>query len=722
MYDHRYTATYQDCLERYRGRADVLASLSESLVELARQPFGNPKLETHRVKRAADDTFTSHVGNHGHRLIWRRVDNVLILLLFGEHEAVYRRAERLRLEIDDSQNVLRVYDQDPVTERPVPYSERRSGEGRLFMAWNDRELTEFGLDADQISVLRRLDTEDELIVLDDRHPDRWRTALNLITYANPDGRATSVGTAEAAETEAAETEVGEEVTADPTMPAGGTLGAALRDTRSHREFVPVPADELARVLARPIEDWMVYLDPNQESLVRREMSGPARVRGAAGTGKTVVALHRARRLAAAGKRVLVTTYVRNLPEVYRELFGRFAPECDGVEFSNVHRWALGYLYRNDVRLKIDTEAISRAWGAACRRELTDGSALKRAGLTRGYLQQEIEWVIKGRALTSLDDYLKLERSGRGTPLGADQRTALWRLYERYQRELTSRRACDFTDVLLRAAEVASASSEKPFDCVIVDEAQDLTEAAMRLLSQVVDTGAPDSFLVVGDGQQSVYPGGFSLGTLGIQIRGRSFVLTHNYRNTREIYDLAAAVAEQSGFDDGGTQRESGRRVVRLSRHGAAPVLSGHDTEDDHDLALCAAIQAAVDGGTGSGDLAVLLPTNVMVRRYRERIESLGLPAQDLTKYNGEPNRYVKVGTYQRAKGLEFKHVFLPRLDPDGLHEAKQPSEDDDTYAERLDLTRRQLFVAMTRARDALWLGWLGTPAQALHTVVGKPVR
>jgi hypothetical protein len=710
MYDHRYTATYQDCLARYRGRSEVLASLSEALSELARQPFGNPRLETHRVKRAADDTFTSYVGNHGHRLIWRRIDNVLILLLFGEHDAVYRRAERLRLEIDDSRNVLRVYDQHPVTEAPVAYTDRRSDEGRLFMAWNDRELAGFGFTDEQIATLRRLDTEEALIDLDTRHPDRWRRALNLLLYNSPDGDAAPVP------------EVGERVTDEPAAGFDLAIAAALSDASSHREFVPVAAEDLATVLARPIEDWMVYLDPNQESLVRRQMSGPARVRGAAGTGKTVVALHRARRLAEAGKRVLVTTYVRNLPEVYKKLFSRFAPEAGSVQFSNVHRWALGYLRRNDVHPTIDLTTAGRAWSAACRHVLTDDGVLKKAGLTSGYLHDEVEWVIKGRAIAGLDDYLRLERSGRGTPLGAEQRRAVWQLYERYQQNLTDQGVSDFTDVLLRAADVAAASADKPFDCVIVDEAQDLTEAAMRLLSQVVDTTAPDSFLVVGDGQQAVYPGGFNLGGLGIQIRGRSFVLTHNYRNTREIYELAAAVAEQAAFDDGGAQRESGRRVVRLSRHGVEPVLAGHDSEDDHDLGLCAAIEAAVDAGTGSGDLAVLVPTNAMMRRYRERIAGLGLPAQDLTEYSGEPNRYVKVGTYQRAKGLEFKHVFLPRLDPDGLREAKQPSEDDETYAERLDLTRRQLFVAMTRARDALWLGWLGTPANTLRAVVPETTR
>src|SRR5690606_35635799 len=129
---HRYTATYLDCVRRYEHRPEVCEALRRALQELAVQPFGNPKLQTHAVKRAQPDTFTSYVGNQGHRLIWRRVGNVIILLLFGEHDAVYRRAERLRLEIDDAKNVLRIFDEDPATERPVAYGQRRQSEGRLF--------------------------------------------------------------------------------------------------------------------------------------------------------------------------------------------------------------------------------------------------------------------------------------------------------------------------------------------------------------------------------------------------------------------------------------------------------------------------------------------------------------------------------------------------------------------------------------------------------------
>jgi hypothetical protein len=713
MYDHRYTPTFKDCVQRYQNRPDVLAALSQTLTELALRPFGNPRLQTHAVKKAQPNTFTSYVTNQGHRLIWRRVGNVVVLLLFGEHDAVYRRAERLRLEIDDSQNMLRVIDEDPRTGRDVPYVERRADEGRLFMAWTDAELAGFGFHGHEIGVLRRLNTDQDLTSLDGHmRPEAWQLAMNLAMYGAPD--------TEQATPDEAVIEVQPAAEIETTTPADESVELALRDPRRSPEFVSVPADELAEVLSRPIEDWMVYLDPAQQDLVERTFSGPARIRGAAGTGKTVVALHRARALARIGRRVLVTTYVRNLPDVYQQLFARFAPaERSMVEFSNVHRWAWQYLRKHRAPIRVDPKLADQAWRAAYREIVTARSPLRRARLTAVYLHEEVEWVIRGRALPDLDSYLGLERTGRGTPLSKELRGEVWRLAERYAAELADRGLSDFTDVLLRAHElVVQRGGDPEYGAVIVDEAQDLTEAALKLVHALVGD-QPNGLLLVGDGQQSIYPGGFNLATIGVQVRGRSHVLTRNYRNTKEIYAFAHTVLDARGVNVAGDTSDPAVETVDLSRTGPAPTLVGQASEDEHDLALAAAVEAAVEAGTGIGDLAVLVPTNALADRYTKLIDSLGLPAQPLGEYDGTPNALAKVGTYQRAKGLEFKQVFLPRLDADGLHEARRADEDDTAYAERMALLRRQLFVAMTRARDSLWIGFVGSPTALLPSARGS---
>ncbi|WP_158566422.1 UvrD-helicase domain-containing protein [Micromonospora craterilacus] len=628
-----------------------------------------------------------------------------VLLLFGEHDAVYRRAERLRLEVDDTQNVLRVIDEDPETGRGLPYTKRRAEEGRLFMAWNDGELAAFGFDPQEVRVLRRLNTDSDLTSLDTHmRPEAWQSAMNLAMYGDPAGEPTAPIEEEPA------------LVTEPAAPVDERLAEALSATRTSPEFVPVPADRLADWLAKPIEDWMVYLDPAQQDLVDQAYSGPARIRGGAGTGKTVIALHRARALARLGRKVLLTTYVRNLPEVYQQIFARFAPaERELVEFANVHRWALQYLHRHGSAIRVDPREAEKAWRTACGRVVTPTSPLKKAGLTSTYLWEEVDWVIRGRALPDLDSYLALARNGRGTRLSRELRSDVWRLATEYATELMNRGIGDFTDVLLRANDIAL-DSPREYDAVIVDEAQDLTDAGLRLLYALVGDQA-NGLLLVGDGQQSIYPGGFNLASIGVQVRGRSHVLTHNYRNTRQVYAVAQALVDGHAFDDGEDRPEPGLRSIEVSRTGAVPVVFAGRDEEGHDLALAAAIESAIKEGTGIGDLAVLVPTHRFARHYTDLIDSMGLPTQRLEDYDGNPSTLVKVGTYQRAKGLEFKRVFLPRLDADALSEHRARGEDVDAHTERLALVRRQLFVAMTRARDGLWLGWIDEPSSLLPNSV-----
>ena len=226
--------------------------------------------------------------------------------------------------------------------------------------------------------------------------------------------------------------------------------------------------------------------------------------------------------------------------------------------------------------------------------------------------------------------------------------------------------------------------------------------------------------MVGDGQQSVYPGGFSLSSVGVDVRGRSSLLRINYRNTRQILSTAAQIVEDVRFDDGDDTLEDGRRTVTVSRDGTPPALSGFDTTDDHDQALVLAITELTERPDVSpGDVAVLFPTNRLVKAYESRIRGLGLDTQKLEKYDGRSTPAVKLGTFQRAKGLEFKHVFLPRLEPDSLGETKRHTEDDAAHAERLALLSRQLYVAMTRARDGVWGGWVGTRPDVLREREGR---
>jgi superfamily I DNA/RNA helicase len=453
----------------------------------------------------------------------------------------------------------------------------------------------------------------------------------------------------------------------------------------------------------PIESWMVWLHPEQSGLVGRAYSGPARVRGPAGTGKTVVALHRARHLARRpGARVLVTSYVASLPKVQRALFARLAPELgDRVEFVGIHAWAVRLLrgrgHRFDLAGDGGRGVFEQVWRA------TDVTLLTGSGLDAGYVWDEVQHVVKGRAISDLDQYVALRRVGRRTRLRREQRELVWTLRLAYDEALTARGQLDFADVLAHALESLRAEPQDPaYTAVLVDEVQDLTCVGLRLAHAIAGDG-PDALLLVGDGQQAVYPGGFTAAEAGVPLAGRATVLRRNYRNAASVLDAAWEVVSADSFHDlDDAAQQPGTRDVAVARAGGNVARVRADDSRSLRAALLTALDGATRRGVRTGDMALLVPDNRSADRWLRSLEAAGVAAELLKDYDGRPGPQVKVGTYQRAKGLEFACVFLPDWDR-GAPE-RHDGESDEAWAERAELARRQLFVAMTRARDWLWLG------------------
>jgi hypothetical protein len=461
----------------------------------------------------------------------------------------------------------------------------------------------------------------------------------------------------------------------------------------------------AGLAAEPIESWMAFLHPDQIGVVRRSFNGPSRIRGSAGTGKTVVGLHRAAHIARMHPgRVLVTTFVRTLPDVLGTLFRRLAPEvADRVDFIGVHELARALLRTRGIKVKLDAAAATLAWNTTWARHGLPGEvgAIDRDGR---YWQEEISAVIKGRGLASLTEYENCSRVGRERRLTLPQRAAVWRLYEAYESELRTRDVWDWADVILHAEATVSPGSSA-YRAVVIDEAQDLSAAMIRLLHRLVGD-EPDAFNLIGDGQQSIYPGGYTLGELGISIAGRGVVMTRNYRNTREIASFAASLVGDSGFVD----IESGLRgrmdAAEVLREGAAPAISRFPSVGAHDAALVARVRELLaTPGVHPGDVAVLAMRTRDVSSVVRLLGASGVPVVELAKYDGRVSAAVKVGTIKRAKGLEFKHVLVAHTPARLVGPAAVPENVQDA-GERVEMERRELYVAMTRARDGLWVGVL----------------
>ncbi|GAU67897.1 FHA domain-containing protein [Streptomyces sp. NBRC 110611] len=476
----------------------------------------------------------------------------------------------------------------------------------------------------------------------------------------------------------------------------------------------------------PIEQWMTFLDPDQLALVRRNWAGPARICGPAGTGKTVVGLHRAAYLAQrTNGRVLYVTFANNLPRVQATFLAAMAPAvADRVDFRSLHSWAQEYLHARGVPVRLHRDKAETAFSLAWKHVGRDSCLAEIDPLPR-YWKEEIDYVIKGRGITSFEEYAALARRRRRAGLRRSHRKAVWELYEAYEAERVERAVHDFNDVLsLALAEAAGRTGHSAYRAVVVDEVQDLTLVGVRLLHALVGD-SPNGLLLVGDGQQAVYPGGFRLSDAGIDVRGdRGQVLRANYRNSKEIVDTALSVVADDAFEDIDGRPTPGRRDIDLTYHHGRVQRAALPTRAAHDEALLSALSALTPQELA--DSAVLCPFKRAIDHYRRLLTRAGIRVCLLEQYDGHPVEAVKLGSYRRAKGLEFKRVYLPRYDAHlsadakpadarpvdavpaeagkGVEVAEVAEVGRETARERGELARSQLFVAMTRARDMLWLG------------------
>ncbi|MEO8698258.1 MAG: 3'-5' exonuclease [Acidimicrobiales bacterium] len=276
----------------------------------------------------------------------------------------------------------------------------------------------------------------------------------------------------------------------------------------------------------------------------------------------------------------------------------------------------------------------------------------------------------------------------------------------------------FPDVVIRARDHARQLTSPRYSAAVIDEAQDLTLTGLQLVRALVNApdgeDKPDGLLLVGDGAQRIYAGGFTLRQAGVEVRGRTSVLRVNYRNTDEIVAAAMAVAGEAPVDDLGEAYKRGEERASAHRRGPRPLLVRAQNFDDQVHAIAGSIgNFTSKDGTGAGDIAVLVPTNRMVDQVMDLLKAAGVSNQDLEKYDGKPNERVKVGTYHRGKGLEFKVVFLPGLSKGSFPRAAQPPLPEHEAEEDRQLAVSRLFVAMTRARDALVLLYSGELSEVL---------
>ncbi|MEU2254446.1 UvrD-helicase domain-containing protein [Nocardia xishanensis] len=498
--------------------------------------------------------------------------------------------------------------------------------------------------------------------------------------------------------------------------------------------------------------WKVFLHPTQAKLVTRDFNGPARVSGGPGTGKTIVALHRVKYLADnlsndTGKSILLTTFTKNLAtDLRKRLASLLEPaQLDRVEITHIDQLAARVLSENTMTANTKQRIHDSAALSLLRQILVE---VGEQHLDAEFLLDEWDQVILGQSLNSRKAYFEARRAGRGRSLTRPDRNRVWQRLELFTARLNKEGLETWSQAAERAAryEMARAAAVEEqqyrldapsessggrynrhrYEHIVVDEAQDLRASHWKMLRAMVARGRNDVF-IAGDTHQRIYDHQVTLGTVGVNIRGRSTRLTLSYRTTKEIITKVTGIVapEKVSYDDldDGTDTLHGYRSIL---HGERPQLIGYSSLPDEFAELAATLRqwrdevTAPDTGTRRylrGEIAVCVANQDLVDQVIRYLIKEGMTCAELTKDGTKGDGEIHVGTMHRFKGLEYQKLaiasatdgIIPRTTAIERYRTSDPHR----YAREERKARSLLFVAGTRARDTLRISWHGTPSRYL---------
>jgi superfamily I DNA/RNA helicase len=446
----------------------------------------------------------------------------------------------------------------------------------------------------------------------------------------------------------------------------------------------------------------VFLHPSQRDVVDRDFSGPARVTGTAGTGKTIVALHRAARAVRedAQARVLLTSFSRPLANALHAKLAILLADDPGklarvsiASFedaaSELFQLATG---RRPTLAPIDAQQ------AALERAIAD---LGYTDLSPRFVISEWRQIVDAWNLPDVGSYAKVPRIGRRNRLGSKQRETLWPVFEATRRTLAARGFVTSSQLFAVVEADAKAKADKPFTHVIVDEAQDLGVAELRMIGALA-TG-PNAHFFAGDLGQRIFQLPFSWLTLGVDVRGRSSSLRINYRTSRQIREAADQLLPPKVRDVDGI--EDDRTGAQSVFEGPAPTIVECADEADEAAKVAAYLRAAIDDGISAAEIGIFVRSAEYLPRCRAAVAAAGLEARQLTERAEGFGDCVSLGTMHLAKGLEFKAVIVMACDDEALPLQSRVDEatDEDELREVFETERHLFYVACTRARDRLYL-------------------
>ena len=689
--DFRIADTFTDSLARLTG--DEQKAVKTTAFDLQLNPV-NSGMGFHKLAKAKDKRFWSVRVSQDIRLIVHRTADSLLLCYVDHHDKAYAWAECRKLETHPTTGAAQLVEirervQEIVVPAYVQPPPERAPKKPLFVHVSNDELLSYGVPAEWLTDVRQA-TDDTVLALADHLPSEAAEALlELATGGTPHKPR-------------------------PAPPAADPFDHP--DAR-RRFRVVTDVDELARALEYPWERWTVFLHPAQRELAEHRFGGPARIAGSAGTGKTVVALHRAAHLARANPdaRILLTTFSDTLASALRtklaRLIGtepRLRERIDVDALDTVAR-------RLHDRMLGRAEVASRDVMRDLVREAARDSVDQKFSLP--FLLSEWKEVVDAWQLASWEAYRDVARLGRKTRLPEQQRQALWAIFERVRVRLNERRLVTQADLYSRLAARLATGERPPYDFVVVDEAQDVSVAQLRFVAALAG-GRPDALFFAGDLGQRIFQLPFSWRSLGVDIRSRSGTLRINYRTSHQIRAQADRLLGKQVSDVDGNTEERGGTVSVFN--GPPPLLRVLESAEEESAVVGRWLADRAAEGMTPGEMSVFVRSPVELPRARAAVDAAGLPVALLDDDVKTARDRVSVGTMHLSKGLEFRAVAVMACDDEvmPLQARIEAVTDEGDLEEVYDTERHLLYVACTRARDHLLVTGVNPASEFLEDLRG----
>jgi superfamily I DNA/RNA helicase/mRNA-degrading endonuclease RelE of RelBE toxin-antitoxin system len=685
-----------------RLSAQEQKAVKETVFDLQMNPAA-PGLQFHRIDKSKDPNFWSMRVSSDIRLVIHKTKDSFLLCYVDHHDDAYSWAERRRIETHPTTGAAQIVEvrervQEIIIRKHVEALEPRKivppAQQPLFPGMTDQEFLSYGVPMDWIDDAKAA-TEDTIFDIAEHLPREAAEALlDLAVGAKPQ---------------------------IPTpVPA---LASPFEHPDAQRRFrVMEDVEELKRAMEFPWDQWTVFLHPSQRQVVEQSFSGPARVSGSAGTGKTVVALHRAANILKREPqaRLLLTTFSLPLANALegklRILTGvdkGIVPRVTVLPFKGVAYELFTLAFGHHPRAATEDQIRGALKTAATEASLT--------GFTPRFLASEWLNIVDAWQLASLEAYQDVSRLGRKARLGIKQREKLWPVFVRARQIIETQGVLTWPSIFGKVTEHFAQRDGKPFTHAVVDEAQDLGVPELRMLAAITPDG-PNALFFAGDLGQRIFQEPFSWKALGVDIRGRSRTLKVNYRTSHQIRQAADRLLPKVVLDV--DQNEQDRRGTVSVFNGPDPEIqtfadAGRETKGVADW-----INAAVADGIAPAEIGIFVRSNDQLARARAAVKAAGHTQLELSERLEQPQGRVAIGTMHLAKGLEYKAVVVMACDDDvlPLQERIETVADESELDEVHETERNLFYVACTRARDRLLVSGVRPASEFFADFSAKAVK